>query len=79
VAPPAGSAAGDATNKLDHSGDIYVKRTRKKGKLKAKRKVFAVRTESRSRREIEERVRYFQTTRRAARHFIAVGLRRFLP
>jgi hypothetical protein len=25
VAPPAGSAAGDATNKLDHSGDSYVK------------------------------------------------------
>jgi hypothetical protein len=42
VAPPAGSAAGDATNKLDHSGRIYVKRTRrKKVKLKNKEKVFA--------------------------------------
>jgi hypothetical protein len=42
VAPPAGSTAGDATNKLDRSGRIYVKRTRsKKKEKKLKRKVFA--------------------------------------
>jgi len=37
-----GFTAGDATNKLDHSGRIYVKRTRSKPKeKKLKRKVFA--------------------------------------